>query len=221
MTCLYTDKAKLEKGQFKLRARRINWELVTKPEIIALGNLWVRNLNSINSPFCIFKINDSMTHNLETIQFNVSPNSLGINRPKKGYVANHLYESGCGLVFSQSMLGQVSIIIYPFKSELCEMTKKQIVLHCDLEPNQVTKKVIENAFQNMLFYARISSQHGMSYGISVKDNIKLGLLYSRDIRSRVRRREVLLTLDNEWLKILMAASVAAVITLLVSWFTKI
>ncbi|MBA5683506.1 hypothetical protein FD722_19880 [Photobacterium damselae subsp. damselae] len=215
---LEKEKKRLQDGEFTLQCCRLNWSFVTKNLIVTIGEKWQKKLESIDYPLKIFLISSGDEKNYETIQFNMVPNHLGITRENKNGI-EHFYESGCSLVFSQSMVSKISIIIYPYKSKACQRLEDNIIIKYNLHPNEVTKKTINEAFEMFLFYGRVSSQYGISNQLSFCDKFNLIYMKFNDIRLKQKRKLNFFQLKNEWLKQLLTAILTIVTAIITTVLT--
>lgn len=221
MICFNLDKERkrLQAGKFTLKCCRLNWSFVTKNLIVTTGEEWQKKLESIDYPLKIFLMNSDNAKNYETIQFNMTPNYLGITRKNKNGT-EHFHESDCSLVFSQSMVSKVTIIIYPYKSKTCQRSEDNIIIKYNLHPNEVTKKTINKAFEMFLFYGRISSQHGLSNQHTFCDKFNLMYMKFNDIRLKRKRKKNFFQLKNEWFKLFFAAILTIVTAIITTILTK-
>lgn len=74
-----------------------------------------------------------------------------------GGAGEHDLESGCTLVVSQSALGSVIVLFYPFESRNVQRKKSRLIWgHFD-GPQQLSNSVIARMIEDFLIYERVSS----------------------------------------------------------------
>ncbi len=222
------EKIKLDKGQFELNRRRLNWKLFTKPKILKICRSFAVMANAQEYPYRLFCFEGSKDENTETIQFGISINFTGIEKKEVQYIEDgsvrekktNIIEKESSLVFSQGPVGEIMVILYPYKSEVHRRSEDYIILHRGLLPEELTDNLILKALRKSLYYARISSLNGIAYGYTLADRLSLLKLQYFDVRSRVKRREALLNLTSEWWKVIIAALLALAAALLAQNLTK-
>ncbi|WP_198107426.1 hypothetical protein [Vibrio navarrensis] len=159
--------------------------------------------------------------NYQTVQISFGINSTGIltkERQSSGdqvkEIQRKIIEKGCDLVFSQSPSGEVMVLLYPYKSEVYSRTETNIMLHAGLHPEKITKKLIKKYLDQTVRYARISSLNGMARGLSLLDRWALSKMKFMDQRAKNQRRNTLINLDSEWLKMIITMLLTLFITLI-------
>lgn len=66
-------------------------------------------------------------------------------------------EHGAGLVISQSIKGDVAIILYPYASEELRQADNYIIWDIFSDPKKITERVLKAAVNDFFTYARVSS----------------------------------------------------------------
>jgi len=66
-------------------------------------------------------------------------------------------EHGAALVLSQSTLGEITVILYPFKSEKLSRIQPHIIWAIFSDPTKITDAVLKSATQDFFRYMRVSS----------------------------------------------------------------
>jgi len=66
-------------------------------------------------------------------------------------------ERGAALVVSQSTLGEVAVILYPYFSEKLRRTQPYIIWGMFTDPTQITDSVLKSATSDFFRYMRVSS----------------------------------------------------------------
>lgn len=67
------------------------------------------------------------------------------------------FEHGAALVISQSALGSVAIIFYPYKSGEINQTQQYVIWKVFDDPTVITEKLLAKATKDFLCYIRVSS----------------------------------------------------------------
>ncbi|KAB7711035.1 hypothetical protein GBN32_09845 [Plesiomonas shigelloides] len=222
------EKTKLNRGHFELHRRRLNWSLITKPKILKLCHSFAKQANEQGYPYHLFCFEGSKDKNAETIQFGIGINFTGIEKKEVqplddgGFTEKsiNIIEKGSSLVFSQGPAGDVMVLLYPYKSEVHARSEDYIVLYRGLLPENLTDSLILQTLRKSLYYARISSLNGIAYGFSLMDRFSLFKMKYFDVRSQAKRREAFINLTSEWWKVIIAALLALIATLLAQNLTK-
>lgn len=223
MSYLERETKKIKQGQFELRCRRIEWSLLVKDRILNTCKQFIKDGKENGYPYRLAVHPGSHDKNSETIQFDIGINFTGIEWVDKNYHQGRIIQSrkkiiekNCALVFSQGPTGTITVVIYPFKSEVHEREEDNIILYDRLPPERLTDKLISKILRKSLFYARVSSLSGISKGLSFFDSYKLFMMKFKDIRSRIQRTRALANLTNEWFKLIVTIILTAIVT---TWIT--
>ncbi len=178
--------------------------------------MFIEQLEESKYPFRLFCRLGSTTENYETVQLTSFSNRIGVIERKneiteQGAIKNsikHYDESGACLVFSQSANGAISVMMYPYKSELHSRTEKNIILHHSLHPDDITEKLILSCIKAFLMYIRCTSIYGLGCKPSVTESAKLTWLTIKDIRHKSTLLNSVVKMNNEWGKLVVAAALA-------------
>lgn len=228
MNFVEKEKIKLDKGQFELNRRRLNWRLITKPKTLEFCRSFAVRANTQEYPYRLFCFEGSKDKNAETIQFGIGINFTGIEKKEVQHLEDgsirekktNILEKGSALVFSQGPAGEIMVLLYPYKSEVHERSEDYIILHRGLLPEELTDSLILKSLRKSLYYARISSLNGIAYGYTFTDRFSLLKMQYFDVRSQAKRREALFNLTSEWWKVIIAALLALAAALLAKNLAK-
>lgn len=210
----------LNKSNFELRRRRLNWRVCTKSRIFFECNKFVDKANSSDYPFRMFCVQGSKDQNYETIQLSAGFNSVGVAKseinddgiPLKS--KKTIYERGASLVFSQAVNGSILIIMYPYKSDLHSRPEKDIILYHALHPDDITTRIIKKCIKNFLMYARLTSVQGLECKPSLYESSKITWFSIKDIRFKSKLIRSILNMSNEWSKVLVPIMLVYIIGVL-------
>ncbi len=212
----------LEKSSFELRRRRLNWRCCTKPKIFQECNRYVEIANNSSYPFRLFCVQGSKDRNYETVQLSAGVNLIGVVKENveistDGVVTKSkttMSESGASLVFSQAVNGSISIMMYPYKSELHRREEKSIFLYHSLHPDEITSYLIRKCIKNFLMYSRLTSVQGLECKPTIYESSKITWFAVKDIRYKSEVIKSLLNMSNEWGKIIVPIVLGYVIGVL-------
>jgi hypothetical protein len=118
------------------------------------------------------------------------------------YIDQPIFEEGGVLVASKSISGHVAIIVHPRKSERLIPNEEQIILYERLDPTDVTNKLLEKSIRRYLLYIRSTSLCGHYDALSMSEKLTIVLMKIGDIRYRYMLSRSLLSMKNEWAKII-------------------
>lgn len=185
---LNSEAKKINDNHCQLRYRRINWSVETRHKIISKFKIFNQMAIDQNFPFSFF-IRTHGTKNEEVIQLEFQSQKIGVTRTSNKYLAMSyedsnqtvLIEKGACLVASQTAWGTVCFIASPLKSEILEHKDKEFILFYDLDPRDVTDKLIESAIKKYLLIIRSSSVRSNS-NFSFADRLNLFLIEKTDVR---------------------------------------
>ncbi|EMK3317946.1 TPA: hypothetical protein I7759_14565 [Vibrio vulnificus] len=215
---------KLQSRTLELERRRFNWRNIAKPKIVSSCEEFIEQVRYSDYPFRLFWKQGSKTENYETIQLTACSNEIGITEvhteiTQGGQVTTtekRHEESGASLVFSQAVNGSISVMIYPYKSDLHGRVEDNIVLHHSLNPDNITRSLIKRSIKYFLMYCRCTSIYGLGCKPSLIESIKLSWLTFKDIRNKSKLMESIVKMHNNWGQLL----VAAVLAFIVGYVTK-
>jgi hypothetical protein len=88
-------------------------------------------------------------------------------------------EHGAALVFSQSTVGSVAVILYPYESEKLKQNTKHIIWGVFDDPRELTDAVIRRAVKDFLIYLRVTSA---LFNESTLDNLRIRYIEFRGAR---------------------------------------
>ncbi|WP_234405288.1 hypothetical protein, partial [Vibrio cholerae] len=220
MKFIKKEKEKLEEGISELERRRSEWSKQAKSTILSVSDEYAKNANEAGYPYRLIVSVGSEDLNYQTVQISFAINSTGIltkERQSSGdqvkEIQRKIIEKGCALVFSQSPSGEIMILLYPYKSEVHSRAETNIMLHAGLHPEKITKKLVKKYLDQAVRYARISSLNGMARGLSLRDRWALSTMKFMDQRAKNQRRNALINLDSEWLKMIITMLLTLFITL--------
>lgn len=115
-------------------------------------------------------------------------------------------ETGGELVASLSFMGHVHFIAHPRQSDRSTPKTKEIILAGPLDPVDVTPAVIRSVLKKYLLVLRSTSVLGMEDTISVLERAQILWIYFADLRKTNQLARSVLTMTNEWAKVLAAAA---------------
>ncbi|MGI2261582.1 hypothetical protein [Shewanella sp. GXUN23E] len=210
------ESKRLASRTFELRRRRLNWTFSAKPKISDTCSMFIEQLKESKYPFRLFCKQGSTMENYQTVQLTSCSNLIGVIERKTEVTEQceikksikHYDESGACLVFSQSANGAISVMMYPYKSELHSRTEKNIVLYHSLHPDDITEKLILSCVKTFLMYIRCTSIYGLGCKPSVIESSKLAWLTIKDIRHKSKLLDSVVKMNNEWGKLVVAAAFA-------------
>ncbi|SDN72097.1 hypothetical protein [Polaromonas sp. JS666] len=113
-------------------------------------------------------------------------------------------EEGGTLVASLSVSGHVAFIVHPRRSDRIKPAEEQIFLFHRLDPTDVTDGVLERVLLRYLLYMRSTSVIGIHDTLNVREYLTLLRMKVGDVRYQYRLSRALLSMQNEWGKLLLA-----------------
>ncbi|ODZ29879.1 hypothetical protein BBN02_23010 [Vibrio parahaemolyticus] len=212
----------LNKSSFELFRRRLNWRVCAKPRIFFECEKYAEKANGSGYPFRLFCVQGSKDENYETIQLSAGVNPVGVVKKKTEVTEDGkvnksrstVCESGASLVFSQAVNGAISIMMYPYKSDLHSRTEKNIILYHSLHPDDITSALIKKCIKNFLMYARLTSVLGLECKPSIYESSKITWFAIKDIRFKSELFKSILNMSNEWGKIIVPIMLGYIIAVL-------
>ncbi|EKO3601299.1 hypothetical protein M3918_003347 [Vibrio metschnikovii] len=164
-------------------------------------------------------INDKI-ENFESIQIDFGPIFTGIDiRSDSGIIESGI-ESESSIVISQLPCGELIVIMNPFKSNYHRRVEKNIIIHHSFKVNNVDLRFLRNIISKGLRYARLSSIYS-AHKMSISDRWFLFGLKFSDVRSRIYLKKTIISLDNEWAKLIITSIVSAFVATFVTLVMKI
>lgn len=120
-------------------------------------------------------------------------------------------EDGAALVLSQSQTGEVTVILYPFKSEKLRRVQPYLIWAIYPEPKKVTDKVLRRVTHDFFRYMRVSSS---LLSESVFDQLRIQYLEFRSKKYTKSDSAVKLVFSHwSWVFLGAVGSVASIYSL--------
>lgn len=206
--------------------RRLNWSAVTFARIYLGFREFAHQSKSAGVPFD-FRLEDFDPPNEGVIKLTPAPVNLGIVNRKMVFGAEDsandraVFEQGGELVASQSVSGHVFFIAHQRHSDRVNPIHKEIILLGPLDPSEVTPKLVSQVLKKYTLVLRSSSIFGMNDTLSIRERMQIQWIYLCDIRERNLIILSVLSMKNEWAKLIFAFSGAIVGALIVFFYTAI
>ncbi|HAV1507604.1 hypothetical protein P5E63_14670 [Vibrio parahaemolyticus] len=220
MKLIKKEANKLEKACSELKRRRTEWTKHTKSKILSASHEYAKYAVDVGYPYRLIGAVGSEDINFQTVQISFGVNSTGIIKTNSEFTEGQSFEKnriiiekGCALVFSQCPSGEIMVLLCPYKSEVHSRAENNIILHAGIPPEKITKALVRKYIDSAVRYARISSLSGIALGLSFGDKWFLFRMKFLDQRAKNKRKNALINLDSEWLKIIITALVTWLITL--------
>lgn len=215
MKLIDQERRLLDRSTKLLGYRRLNWQVETNHRIRYAFERFVQEARRQNYPFGLH-VSQHDHPNESVIQ--VSSSRLHTGAITRKTVHNEdfeervfdtpIFEDGGTLVASQSVSGHVAIIVHPRKSERIKPIDEQIILFGRLDPTDVTDAIIEKAIRRYVLYIRSTSVYGLYNSLSLIERLTLIHMRLSDIRYQYKLSRSLISMQNEWAKILVAVALA-------------
>jgi len=217
---------KLVRSSQLLDYRRLNWRVETNHRIRWAFEAFMREARQSGFPFQ-FHLCQHNTPNEGVIQMTAGGTLTGVvnrkyDKCELGFsdetcVDTPVVETGGELVATLSCNGFVHFIAHPRTSDRLKAIKPDLILLGPLDPADVTVHVIRKALRRFLLVLQNSSTIGAADALTVRERVWVVWFYFRDMRSRYDLYRSLLSMKNEWGKLL----VTGVITFLIGYVTAI
>lgn len=124
-------------------------------------------------------------------------------------------ESGATISFSQNVAGTVSVLLFPYKSDLAKVREENILLAFGIEPTELTQRKIEKCLQIFARYCEATSAH--TFG-GLRDYLFRLRLIALDRRNRsVQSKALLLFVERSLLLALAGLGVVATLYTSSKW----
>lgn len=215
MKSLALEKRKLDEASWRLAVRRLNWRVETRRRIIDALERTAAMAEEVRYGFR-FNVGQYGEVNDEAIQLNVGWRFIGIREQvsdgERIKVQHHTEKGGC-LVFSQNLGGRVAILMYPLSSERYKTKEDCITFKYNLDPTDLTPKLIEKAMRRFLIYLRYSSVVGLHDDTPLRERLLIAWMIFWDARNRYALSRSLMDMSNEWAKIITASLLALAVGL--------
>ena len=204
--------AKFKRSSDLLRYRRLNWLVETNHRIRWGFEAFMREARASAVPLD-FSLQQHDTPNEGVIQLMPHKLPIGVvNRRLDPFSEDEsardavVIETGGELVASLSFMGHVHFIAHPRQSDRSTPKTKEIILAGPLDPTDVTPAVIRAVLRKYLLILRSSSVLGMEDTISVMERAQILWIYFADLRKTTQLARYVLTMTNEWAKVLAAGA---------------
>jgi len=218
MDFLKKETLKLKKGQFELECNRLNWNCFVRNAIKKEFDRVASESQNCNYPFQLYSHIGYDAKNESTVQLSSGVNKTGVVREVKtdqAYSITAEFEKGAALVASFSSVGNVALIIYPYRSESLSTIEDSIILFYDLPPVAITQKVLKKAISRFFLYTRYSSVYGFGKAsTSFWDRLKVKLMVIIDIRNRRKVHRRFYSFFTEWSKLIFAGAIGYIVAIL-------
>lgn len=208
--------SKLNRSSDLLRYRRINWNVETVHRIRKELQDFTREVRESKVAFD-FLLREFDTPNEGVLQLEPSQVPIGVvNRRVNPFLEDEsandvvVFERGGSFVASLSFNGYVHFIAHPRFSDRTTPRTKEILLTGPIDPTGVTPKLIQRVLDKYLLVLRSTSVFGMENTISYWERIELFWIYFTDIRRKHQLIRSVISMSNEWAKLLAAGLVAYV-----------
>jgi hypothetical protein len=212
----YIDRAaqKLERSARLLEYRRLNWRVETNHRIRWEFEAFARTTRDLGLPFA-FRVQQHDTPNEGQLQLTALRSLTGVVDRKHDFSPEGfrfsdtpIEETGGELVASQSATGFVHFIAHPRTSDRLRATKTELIIAGPLDPTEVTVSRIRKALRHYLLVLQDSSIIGAEDALTRQEKLVVLWLYFRELRNRHDLYRSLLSMKNEWAKLLVAAVLA-------------
>lgn len=199
-----------------LNYRRINWNVIAQPIILQEFQEVCNQARIEHYPFCLF-VQSYDNPNENTIQLKAGQNVTGAVKRETNFLTGLHYdtpviEDSCSLVASQSVFGFIHFIVYPYSSERVKPNNENTILFRQLDPNEITPKLIRKAIERYLLIIRSSSVYGAYNTLSYKERLLLSWMRFQDVRNKQKLTTSLISLENKWGSAVVAALLAVIAT---------
>ena len=205
---------KLERSARLLEYRRLNWRVETNHRIRWEFEAFTHLTRELKFPFA-FRLQQHYSPNEGQIQLTALSSLTGVvdgqrNLYPEGlqFDGTRVEETGGELVASQSATGFVHFIAHPRTSDRLRATKSELIIAGPLDPTNVTASVIRKALRHYLLVLQGSSLIGIEDALTRQERLIIIWLYFRELRSRHDVYRSLLSMKNEWAKLLVAGALA-------------
>lgn len=204
----------LERSSRLLSYRRLNWRVNTSHRIHQAFERLVHATRNSRYPFSLHVTH--YKHSIESIvQISATSFPTGAvtrttthdSELRKQVTDTPVLEEGGTLVASLSVSGHVAFIVHPRKSHRIKSKEEQIILFHHLDPTAVTEGILEKVLLRYLLYMRSTSVIGIHDTLSIREYLTLIGMKIGDVRYQYRLSHALLSMQNEWGKLLVAGLV--------------
>ena len=205
---------KLSRASKLLDYRRLNWRSETNHRIRWEFEAFMRAARETGFPFQLH-LRQHDTPNEGVIQMTAGRTLTGVVDRKYGLdfddetcVDTPVEETGGELVASQSSTGHIHFIVHPRTSDRLKTKTPSLILFGPLDPTDVTVRVIRKALRLYLLVLQDSSLIGYKDALTIRERVVVVWIHVRDLRRRYDFYRSLLSMNNEWAKLLFAGAIA-------------
>jgi len=216
-TAIERAQRNLERSSRLLDYRRLNWRVETNHRIRWEFEAFIRAARESGFPFELH-LRQHDTPNEGVIQMTVGRTLTGAVNRKYGFdfsdetcIDTPVVETGGELIASQSATGYVHFIAHPRTSDRLKANKPNLILLGPLDPTDVTVRVIRKALRHYLLILQGSSTIGSEDALTFRERLIVILIYFRELRNRHDLYRSLLSMKNEWAKLLVPVVIALII----------
>lgn len=204
------ESIKIKKSYQDIENKRKLWKNSIEATIYNKFKEYEENCSRIKHYYTFHTTKHHIDTNENTIQISTGSNPIGwvvntetgenlILKPKLKLAS----EKGCCLVASQCINGNISFIMYPFKSDRHSRKEDFFIIYNNISPEKISERIINNALRFFSLYTRTSNISSTSQPLSLKDNITMTHLQLKDIRNREKIKKTAITVVNDWGKIIV------------------
>lgn len=210
---LHTAAQKLERSIKLLEYRRINWA-IAQDVISKEFQDFLEISKSVGLPFPFYvRHDDEPNENVFGIYCGRTytgavDRKLACPLSRSPYSDSPVFETEGTLIASQDVEGFINFIVYPRKSDRLSPIKNELLILASVEPTKVTPQLIRWAIRRYLLLLQDSSVLGSADALTRREHLMVWWLYFRELRGRHELYRSMLSLKNEWGKIIVAALLA-------------
>lgn len=209
---IFQSTKKLSEAQEIFRHRRINWALIEK------------TINSEFSAFVESCSNNKFYYDFIVANYKDHPHEHSIeircvNHPKtslkKINTVNdenpNVFEKGGNLVVSQGHQGLILFMFTPLKTDKVEPNFREILISPLVDPRKIDARYLNNILKKYLLLIRYTSLNG-DQTLSLIERLKVSLMFIMDVRHKHNLVRSIISMQNEWSKLVIAALLGATFT---------
>lgn len=127
----------------------------------------------------------------------------GVDFSEEAFIDTPVEERGGELVASQSATGHIHFIAHPRTSDRLKANKPDLILLGPLDPADVTVRLIRKALRRYLLVLQSSSIIGSEDALTLRERLIVLWIHFRELRNRYDLYRSLLSMRNEWAKLLI------------------
>lgn len=203
---------KLKDAQKIVRFRRINWTVVSK------------EIEEDFSEFVESCIKNKFPYRFKVATFNEHPNECSIEIRCVSYPKTKLtklnpssnenpniFEKGGNLVVSQGHEGLVLFMFTPLSTDKVDLNFREVLISPPLDPRKIDTKYLNNILKRYLLLIRFTSLYG-NQTLTLFERLKISLIFIMDIRHKYDLVRSIISMKNEWAKLVVAALLGSIFT---------